>query len=188
MTPTDAATRRGFLAAAAALAGAGTLPGCLGLEVPGDGTSGYLQVKRVRVTWRGDGRRREDEVLLATVDGESALRCRVAEEYASIVDSPADIRVSRAMGRRLERDFADVTYVTGFCWSDPDGHTCRNARASRRNFNRVQFGDRAEVVFGSPTVEVVDVHEGAQGDPSRWDTDVRTFDFGAPRRGGEGQV
>ena len=188
MPPTDAPSRRGFLAAVAALAGAGTTSGCLDRSGDGDGTSAYLQAKRVRVTWRRGDRTREDEVLLATVDGESELRCRVAEEYASIVDSPADIRVGRAVERQLERDFADVTYVTGFCWSDPDGHTCRSARASRRTFNRIQFGDRAEVVFDSPTVEVVDVHEGARGDPSRWDTDVRTFDFGAARRGDEGPV
>lgn len=116
---------------------------------------------------------------MITSDGESELRGRVAEAYASIVESPSEIRVTEEEEGRLERDFRSVAYVTGFCWSDAEGHTCRNSLASRGTFNRVQFGDRAEVVFDSPDVEVVDVYEGAQGDPGRWETDVSTFDFGA---------
>lgn len=169
-------SRRRVLAAAAGLGGAASLSGCL-TDV-GLAESGYLQVKRVSVAWRYRGRRWEDEILLATSDGESELRGRVAREYAGIVDSPDTFRVSESMEQRIERDFVDVTYVTGFCWSGADGHTCRNSQTSRATFNRVQFGDRAEVVFHSPGVDVVDVYEGAQGDPDRWETDFTTFDFG----------
>jgi len=47
----------------------------------------------------------------------------------------------------------------------------------RRGFNRVQFGDRAEVRVVDNEFRVVDVYERAAGDPTAWETDVRTFDF-----------
>ena len=96
-----------------------------------------------------------------------------------IVDGPADVRVTDAMERRILRDFSDVRYVVGFCWHGQDGHTCRNPQASRATFDRVQFGDRAEVVFRPPRVHLVDVYDGAQGDPGEWDTEFHTFDFAA---------
>lgn len=170
-------SRRRFLATAAGFGATASSSGCL--TDLGLAESGYLQVKGVSVTWRHRGRRWEDEVLAARSDGESELRCRVAEAYASIVGSPTEIRVTEEVERRLDRNFVDVIYVAGFCWSDEDGHTCRNSQASRATFNRVQFGDRAEVVFDSPHVEVLDVYEGTQGDPHRWEADVTTFDFGA---------
>lgn len=170
-------SRRRFLAAAAGVGLATPLSGCLVHRARAE--TGYLQVKAVSVSWRHDGRRWEDEVLLATTDGESELQCRVAREYAAMVDDPAEIRVTGEMERRLERDFLDVAYVTGFCWSDAGTHTCRNPQASRATFNGVQFGDRADVVFRSPGVELLGVYEGAQGDPGEWETEVRTFDFAA---------
>ena len=169
-------SRRRFLAAAAGLPATTAIAGCL--TDLGLAESGYLQLKGVSVTWRHDGRRYRDEVFRATADGESELRGRVAREYAEIVDAPRDVRVTGTLARRIDRDFESVTYLVGFCWDGSDGHTCRNSRASRAAFNRVQFGDRAEVVFGSPGVDVVDVYERAQGDPAAWETDVRTFDFG----------
>lgn len=169
-------SRRRYLAAAAGLAAA-PLSGCLVDRARAE--TGYLQVKAVSVSWRHDGRLWEDEIFLATLDGESELRCQVAGEYAAMADDPTEIRVGGETQRRIERDFLDVTYVTGFCWSDDDGHTCRMPRATRTAFNRVQFGDRADVVFRSPDVEILEVHEGAHGDPRKWETEVRTFDFGA---------
>lgn len=168
-------SRRHFLAAATGLPAATSLAGCLsdfGLT-----RSGYLQLKGVSVAWRHSGRRFRDEVLFATADGESRLRGRIAREYASIVDAPRDVRVSESLAGRLRREFVEVGYVLGFCWNGSDGHTCRNARTSRGSFNRVQFGDRAEVVFESPGVEVVDVYERAQGDPAEWEVEVTRFGF-----------
>ena len=179
-------SRRRFLAAATGLGAATSSSGCL--TDLGLAESGYLQVKGVSVTWRHRGRLWEDEILLATSDGKSELRVRVAEEYATIVDAPDDLRVSEAMARRLKSEYTSVTYVAGFCWDDPDGHTCRNSRASRTTFNRVQFGDRAEVVFHVPDVEVVSVYEGAQGDPDRWERDVSTFEFEARHDGNGGPM
>ena len=182
-------SRRRFLATAAGLPATTALAGCL--TDLGVAESGYLQFKGVSVAWRHDGRRYRDEVFRAAADGESELRGRVARAYAGIVEAPRDVRVTESLARRIERDFEAVTYLVGFCWDGPDGHTCRNARASRATFNRVQFGDRAEVVFGSPGVEVVDVYDRAQGDPAAWETDFTTFDFrerhaddGAPGPGG----
>lgn len=169
-------SRRRVLAAAG-LGASAALPGCLSDLRPT--TTAYLQVKVVDVAWSHRGRRMEDEVLWAVSDGESELRCRVAERYQGIVEGFPDVRVAGELKRRLEREFLDVTYVTGFCWSDADGHTCRNPRASRETFNRVQFGDRAEVVFESPGVEVVEVQKDAQGDPAEWESELTTFDFGA---------
>ena len=183
-------SRRRFLAAAAGLPATTTLAGCL--TDLGLAESGYLQLKGVSVTWRHDGRQYRDEVFRAAADGESELRGRVAREYAEIVDAPRDVRVTDTLARRIDHDFEAVTYLVGLCWDGPDGHTCRNSRASRATFNRVQFGDRAEVVFDSPGLDVVDVYEGAQGDPTDWETDFTTFSFaerhaddGAPVAGGE---
>ena len=170
-------SRRRFLSASLSLAAGAGLAGCL--TDLGVAETGFLQLKAVDVEWRYRGRRWRDEVLWAISDGDSLLRCRVAESYRGIVDALDDIRVDDSVEARILEDFSAVTYAGGFCWEGPDGLQCRNLRTSREAFNRVQFGDRAEVVVDSPRVEVVDVYEGAQGDPDEWETELRTFDFGA---------
>ena len=170
-------SRRRFLSASLSLAAGAGLAGCL--TDLGVAETGFLQLKAVDVEWRYRGRRWRDEVLWAIADGDSLLRCRVAESYRGIVDALDDIRVDDAVEARILEDFSAVTYATGFCWEGPDGLRCRNLQSSREAFNRVQFGDRAEVVVDSPRVEVVDVYEDAQGDPDEWETEFRTFDFGA---------
>lgn len=162
--------RRTVLASAAAGLGA-TLGGCL--TDLGLARTGYLQFKFVEVEWRHDGDRYRDDVLYAAYDGESRPRCRVAEEYRSLADSVEDVRVTDRLVDRLESQFADVRYVLGFCWADGE---CRNPTATRAEFNRVQFGDRAEVRFDHPGVRIIDVYEDAQADLDRWD-EVNTVDF-----------
>lgn len=168
-------SRRGLLSAAGL--GAATLSGCL-TDV-GLAETGYLQLKVVDVVWHHRGRRYQDEVLWAVSDGASTLRCRVAERYAGIVDALDDIRVTDELAGELASTFDGTVYAVGFCWAGTEGDRCRNLQAAREAFNRVQFGDRAEVVLRSPEVEVVDVYEGAQRDPDAWETEFRTFDFGA---------
>ena len=170
-------SRRRFLASALSLGAGTSLAGCL-TDV-GLAQTGFLQLKAVDVEWYHRGRRWRDEVVWAISDGDSLLRCRVAESYRDAVRAFDDIRVDDALEERILRQFSSVTYATGFCWEGTDGLRCRNLQASREAFNRVQFGDRAEVVVDSPEVEVVDVYEDAQGDPAEWETELRTFDFGA---------
>ncbi len=72
-----------------------------------------------------------------------------------------------------------MEYSLGFCGpgfdpGEPDG--CRNAGATRRGFNRVDFGDRAEVRIVDGAFRVVDVDEGGGAD---WRSEVSTFDFDA---------
>lgn len=167
-------SRRQVLAAAGSASAAG-IAGCL--TDLGVARTGYLQFKAVGVAWQHRGRRWRDEVLWATSDGRSELRCRVAEEYPGIVNSLTDIRVSDGVLDRLRRDFVDVRYVLGFCWGTGDDHDCRNPQASRETFDAVQFGDRAEFVLDHPSVHLVDVYDGAQGDPAAWETEFREFDF-----------
>lgn len=169
-------SRRGVLSALG-LGATASLSGCL-TDV-GLAETGFLHVKVVDVAWQHRGRRYQDEILWAISDGESAFDCRVAERYREIVGSPGDIRVTEAMERRILRDFAEVTYVVGFCWPGDDGLTCRNPRTTRQTFDRVQFGDRVEFVFRGSGVEVLDVYEGAQGDPDERETEFETFDIGA---------
>jgi len=170
-------SRRQLLSTSLSLAAGASLAGCL-TDV-GLANTGFLQLKAVDVEWHHQGRRWQDEVLWAVSDGDSELRCRVAESYRRIVEDLDDVRVDDRLEERILEDFSAVTYALGFCWEGPDGLRCRNLQATREAFNRVQFGDRAEVVVESPRVEVVDVYEDAQGDPDGWETEFRTFDFGA---------
>lgn len=167
-------SRRQVLAAAGSV-GAAELAGCL--TDLGVARTGPLQFKAVGVAWQHRGRTWWDEVLWATSDGRSELRCRVAEEYPGIVRSLTDIRVTDGVLDRLRADFLDVRYVLGFCWGPDGDQECQNPQADRDTFNAVQFADRAEVVFDHPSVHLVDVYEGAQGDPAAWETEFREFDF-----------
>lgn len=163
--------RRAVLAVAAGLGG--SLGGCL-TDV-GLAKTGYLQFKILQVEWTHDGKRYRDEILYAAYDGETQPWCRVAEEYRSLADSVTDVRVTDDLLERLESTFAAVRYVIGFCWADGE---CRNPTATRAEFNRVQFDDRAEVRFDHPGVHILDVHEDAQATIDGWE-EVNTIDFSA---------
>lgn len=148
-----------------------SLDGCL-TEL-GFAKTGYLQFKIVEVEWRHNGDRYRDDIFYASYDGETQPWCRVAEEYQSLADSVEDVRVTDELVDRLESQFTDVRYVLGFCWADGE---CRNPTTTRGEFTRVQFGDRAEVQFDHPGVQIIDVYRGAQADLDRWE-EVNTVDF-----------
>lgn len=142
---------------------------------------GFLSYKAVSVEFERDGRTFATDVLWVWSDGSSRIFGWVAAEYADVVRSPTDIRLTRNAWRRLERDFDAVTPTLAFSrpGSTPDDLLRWDwyaARASRADFNRVQFGDRAAFVFRFPRVHLLDVREGRQGDPSEWDHRVRTMD------------
>jgi len=162
--------RRDVLAAAAG----GTsiaLSGCL--TATGLARTGHVSFKAIQVAWLHEGRRYSNEVLFATDGGDDRPRGRVAEEYRGIVRSVDDVRVGDDLGRELERTFTDVGYIVDICWAAGE---CRNPSVSRGDFDRLQFGDRAEVRFESPGMGVVDVYEGAEGDPNEW-AELETFDL-----------
>jgi hypothetical protein len=165
------ASRRAFLTSAVGVGGA--LSGCL--TKAGFAKTGYLQFKIVEVAWQHDRDRYRDDIFYAAYGGETQPWCRVAEEYQSLANSIEDVQVTEELLDRLESSFDDVRYVLGFCW--PNGE-CRNPTATRAEFNRVQFGDTAEVVFDHPGVHIVDVYEDANADFTNWE-EVNIIDFSA---------
>lgn len=169
-------TRRNFLAAGTGGL-LGSLAGCL--TRLGLAHTGELQLKAVSVTWTHEARPYRDEVLWVALDKPAGVDGRVDEPLAELVTDPTEIVVSDAVHDDLEARFETVEYLLGFCGpgfdpGDPGG--CRNTRATRRGFNRVQFGDRAEVRILDGTFQVVDVY---QGDDRDWRSEVTTFDFDA---------
>lgn len=156
---------------------AASLAGCL--TRLGLAHTGELQLKAVSVTWTHEGRPYRDEVLWVALDEPTAVDGRVDEPLAELVADPTEIVVSEAVHADLEARFETVEYLLGFCGrgfdpGDPDG--CRNTRAIRRGFNRVQFGDRAEVRIVDGGFQIVDVYEGDDRD---WRSEVTAFDFDA---------
>ncbi|WP_247002472.1 hypothetical protein [Halosolutus gelatinilyticus] len=172
--------RRALLAATC-----GVLPtvggaGCLSRLTTRSLFAEYLQLKAVSVRWTRDGRSRRDEPLKLLSDGKSEIRGTVASEYAQLASAPADVTVSESVHDRLAREFDGVRYVVGFCGEDfgsPDAHGCRNTGISRDDFNRVQFGDRAEVRLVDDTFRLEDVEEGDRERVREWETDVREYDW-----------
>lgn len=156
----------------------GALGGCLARV--GLAKTGYLQNKIVVVEWRVGNRNQSAEVLYLGSDGESEIGGRVAESYRDTVDGLAHVTVSDDDVTHLRRRFDSVRYVIGFCGHgfDPSRtNGCLTTSSSRKDFNRVQFGDRAEVRVTKNRFHVLDVCEGARGDPSTWTKELHTFDF-----------
>ncbi len=156
----------------------GALGGCL--TRVGLAKTGYLQNKIVVVEWGSRARRQSAQILYLGSDGESEIDGRVAQSYRDVVDGLTHVTVSDDDSNRLRRRFDDVKYVIGFCGHgfDPsraDG--CLTTVSSRNGFNRVQFGDRAEVRVTDDRFGVLDVYEGAQGDPKTWKKKLHTFDL-----------
>ena len=168
----DVPSRRQVLATTGS-ALAGGFGGCL--STVGLARRGYLQIKSVTVEWTHGNRRHRDQVLQITSDGRNRIRGRVAERYAGLVRTPTDIVTTDEIHKRLTRDFENVRYGLGFC-EEGGGNWCRNALSTRRGFDRVQFGDRAEVRIRGDEFRVLDVYDG---DATGWEVDVRTFDFAA---------
>lgn len=175
-------SRRRFVASALGTVGLAAASGCL--TDLGVAETGFLGFKSVNVGWTYRDRPQSADLLWIWSDGRGRLFGWFAEEYAGIVGSATDVRLTAGTYRRLERDFTDVTLGLGFAavgstdldLLETDWFT---SMVSRGDFNRVQFGDRAEIVFRFPRAHIVDVYEGAQGDPADWDRTVRPMDFGA---------
>jgi hypothetical protein len=171
-------SRRHLLAATAGLLTGS--PGCL--TAAGLAETGFLAYKVVEVAWERDGRPVSANLGWVWSDGVTRIFGWYPEEYPELATPTGDLRVSDAVAERLRRDFREVTFGLGFSRPGATGRGLREhdwyvAHASRRDFNRVGFGDRAEVAFGDRRVRVVDVYEGAQGDPGEWERTVRPMDF-----------
>ncbi|MFB6352742.1 MAG: hypothetical protein ABEJ92_01525 [Halobacteriales archaeon] len=144
---------------------------------------GELQLKAVSVWWTSRGRRYRDEVLFVTLEDPGVVDGRVAEDLAELVADPTHIVVPDAVHESLAERFDRVEYGLGFCGpglGEPGERGCRNAGATRRGFNRAQFGDRARVRLldrsGGDAFRVVSVEDGPGAD---WRSEVRTVDFEA---------
>ena len=180
-------SRRRFLAGVGVVGSAG-LSGCL--TRAGVAETGFLSYKGIEVAWESHGRPVSADLLWAWSDGRERIFGWVAAEYRSLVGSPTAIQVSEAGYERLRDEFVDVRFELGFSRIGATDHDLLEgdwytARAPRRGFNSVQFGDRAEVVFEFPRVHLVDVYDGAQGDPDGWTQQLGTMDFETTYRGGD---
>ena len=172
-------SRRRFLTAAG-LVGTTGLSGCL--TRLGVAETGFLSYKGVNVTWLSHGRPMSADLCWVWSDGNERIFGWVAEEYPTIVASPLDIHLSEETYGLLTDDFENVSVKLGFTRPENTDYELLEgdwymASTSRRHFNRVQFGDRAEIVFRFPRVHLIDVYDGAQGDPNRWESELNTMDF-----------
>jgi len=161
----------------AALASTG-IAGCSRLDL-GSAKTGYLQLKIVTLRWDHDVQTYEDQPLRALFGGDGErIDARYDPDFlGDAIGAPDDIVVSENRDGEL-RDRFEVKYALGFCGedfaSDDEQSGCLNARTSRVDFNRVQFGDRAEVGLSDERFEVQSVSE----DEVRTDgAEVTTFDF-----------
>lgn len=186
-------SRRRFLTTVTDLAGAalvgaglGSTAGCLA-RTPLAG-AGALVYKAIEGGWTHEGQPMGADLCTAEydagdgddegADASGTLRIRVADAYADLLTPTGDLRTTDAAMARLREDFESITFFLQFAPVDgttnPDWY---RAFASRRDFDRVRFGDRAAVRYDFPGVRVLKVYEGAQGDHDAWDVDVGLFDF-----------
>jgi len=171
-------SRREILATScAALASAG-IAGCSRADL-GLAKTGYLQLKTVTLRWGHDGRTYQDRPLWLLFGGDGdRIDGRYDPDFlVDAVGAPDDVVVGEDRHRELGGRF-EVKYGLGFCgedFADDDERIgCRNTWTSRDDFNRVQFGDRAEVGLSNDRFEVHSVSE----DEVRTDgAEVTTFDF-----------
>lgn len=165
--------------ALAALGSAATVSaaGCLGFTYA---PNAYCQVKAVNAVWIHEGTRHGDEVVRSSgyveADGDGGeVDTDVAEELSSLAPTVREVAVDDDAAAALDRTFAEVHYLLGFC-GDAFSHGCRNtAAASREAFNAVQVGDRAQVTLSDDVFSVHSVERATVTDD--WTVDYRQFDF-----------
>jgi hypothetical protein len=171
-------SRREFLTTSCAALASTGIAGCSRLDL-GSAKTGYLQLKTVTLRWDHDVQTYEDQPLRALFGGDGErIDARYDPDFlGEAVGAPDDIVVSENRHSELGGRF-EVKYLLGFCGedfaNDDERIGCLNARTSRVDFNRVQFGDRAEVGLSNERFEVHSVSE----DEVRTDgADLTTFDF-----------
>ena len=166
-------SRRTLLAATGGAVASG-IAGCLSrLNVK---SAEVLQLKAISVRWRHGGTTYNDQILKLLRE-EDRITGRVAVEYAGAVDTVPDVTVSDDLHERLEAEFDSVRYVLGLCGDDfdrDDEYGCRNTGTSRADFNRVQFGDRADVALRDDRFDVREVRDGNDRD---WNVDIYEFEW-----------
>ncbi|MFC5969920.1 hypothetical protein ACFPYI_01115 [Halomarina salina] len=150
-------SRRALLATLG-LGTASTLSGCSWL----DGASGYVQEKSIEVTYREDGRRFGESVVTVSLSSppgtESPELLRLHDNWANRFETPHKPIVSQALHEDLTREYESVRYVVGVCspsWAEELRNIgCRNANASREDFNQVQVHDEVTASYESPTISI----------------------------------
>lgn len=177
---TSAVRGSGLVPAGAAAVGTAATSGCVGsVRLP---ETGVLTYKSVQVGWRHEGTTQVADLCWVWSDGERSLFGWYPEEYPAVAPGLGTVVATDDLDRRLRRDFDVVDYRLGFTRPENTGGGLRStdwfvALASRRDFNRVQFGDSADVVFGASDVSVFRVRTGAVGPVDEWDRTVRPMDF-----------
>ena len=115
---------------------------------------GFLSYKGVSVIWRSDDRPMSADLCWVWSDGHGRIFGWVAEEYPTIAETSFSIHVPTETAAQLTSDFEGVVSKIGFSRPTSLDHDLLEgdwtiAETSRRDFNRVQFGDQAEILFRS---------------------------------------
>ena len=171
-------SRRQFLATSGFAVTTGTLGSCL--SKVGLAKTGSLQLKGISLTWKYGNRTYSDQPLVIWFDDRDRT---ISGRYDPVfvgnsVRAPDDVVVSQDRHRKLSTRFT-VSYLIGVCGKDfvnreDQNYGCLNTSTSRKDFNRVQLNDRAEVRETDNRFDVIDVYEDAYTVRS---TDLRRFDF-----------
>lgn len=171
-------SRRRVLTVATGLAvtGLGSTAGCLA-RTPLAGL-GFLAYQAIEVGWTHEGHSMTADLAFFEYDRRDRLWGWVADAYPELLTPAGGLRTTDTAMDRLGQDFESITFQLQFSPVDgstnPDWH---RAFASHRDFDRVAFGDRAAIRYDFPHVRVLEVYEGAQGDPATWDHEIGLFDF-----------
>jgi hypothetical protein len=127
--------------------------------------TGYVQEKSIEVTYREDNQWYAESVITVSLGnpagvGEPELHW-LHDDWEGRFETPNTPAVSDALHEDLQREYEEVRYVVGVCspeWkTDDSGIGCRNANATREDFNRVQVHDRVTASYDSPTLSIHDV-------------------------------
>ncbi|MXV61345.1 hypothetical protein GS429_04555 [Natronorubrum sp. JWXQ-INN-674] len=143
--------RRAFLAVLPSIA----LAGCaaqLGLADRVEITQKYVRLH----PWD------DDEPIYAAVrehDTEAgpSYRDEIHEVLADSIDDGEPIAISESVADRLRGEFEAVEFRIRGC--EPETGDCRRTTLVREDFNEVEVGDIADIVFRSTGAGLVSVHE-----------------------------
>lgn len=150
-------SRRAVLATLS-LAATSTLAGCSYFNR----ATGYVQGKSIEVVYREDGRGFAESVITVTLSepagAESPQLNWLHDDWADRFEAPRTPTVSEDLHDDLTAAYDSVRYVVGVCsptWAEGNRDIgCRNANASREDFNEAQVHDKVTASYDSPHIRV----------------------------------
>ncbi|SIR97599.1 hypothetical protein [Natronorubrum thiooxidans] len=89
-----------------------------------------------------------------------SYRDEIREPLADEIDDGDPLEIAESVAERLRAEFAIVEYRIRGC--DVDGGDCRHTTLVREDFNELEAGDIADIVYRSSGAGLVSVHESHQ--------------------------